>query len=104
MVVKTIQAPVKREDIEQLKAGEEVLVQGVIYAARDAAHKKMIEALSDGKTLPFDLEGQIVYYVGPCPAPPGKVIGSAGPTTSGRMDAYNLRFVHDAHPTPAATG
>lgn len=86
--MKTIQAPLKRIDIEQLKMGEEVWVSGTVYAARDAAHKRMAEAIRAGQDLPFDPEGQIIYYVGPCPAPPGRVIGSAGPTTSGRMDAY----------------
>ena len=86
--MKTIQAPLKRIDIEQLKMGEEVWVSGTVYAARDAAHKRMAEAIRAGRDLPFNPEGQIIYYVGPCPAPPGRIIGSAGPTTSGRMDAY----------------
>lgn len=86
--MKIIKAPLSREDIIELKMGEEVRVEGVIYAARDAAHKKMVQALQAGEELPFAPEGQIIYYVGPCPAPPGRVIGSAGPTTSGRMDAY----------------
>jgi fumarate hydratase subunit beta len=86
--MKIIQAPLRRADIEELKMGEEVRVEGTIYAARDAAHKRMAEAILAGKELPFDPDGQIIYYVGPCPAPPGRVIGSAGPTTSGRMDAY----------------
>jgi len=86
--VKVIKAPLSREDILELKMGEEVLVEGSIYTARDAAHKRMAEAIRTGQDLPFDPNGQIIYYVGPCPAPPGRVIGSAGPTTSGRMDAY----------------
>ncbi|SHG80374.1 fumarate hydratase subunit beta [Thermosyntropha lipolytica DSM 11003] len=86
--MKVIKAPVSDEDILSLKAGEEVLVEGIVYAARDAAHKRMVEALQRREPLPFAIEGQIIYYVGPCPAPPGKVIGSAGPTTSGRMDSY----------------
>lgn len=86
--MKTIRAPLALNDISSLQVGEEVRVEGIIYAARDAAHKRMVEALQNGQELPFDLEGQIIYYVGPCPAPPGRVIGSAGPTTSGRMDAY----------------
>jgi len=65
-----------------------VRVEGTVYAARDQAHHRMAEAIQAGRELPFDLQGQIIYYVGPCPAPPGRVIGSAGPTTSGRMDAY----------------
>lgn len=86
--MRIIKAPLSREDIWELKMGEEVLVEGVVYAARDAAHKRMVEAIRAGEDLPFDVTGQVIYYVGPCPAPPGRVIGSAGPTTSGRMDAY----------------
>lgn len=74
--------------VSQLKIGQLVSISGVIYGARDAAHKKLVELLKKGEKLPFDLEGAIIYYVGPSPAKPGKVIGSAGPTTSGRMDAY----------------
>lgn len=80
--------PVSEEDIRKLKAGDRVLLSGVIYTGRDAAHKRLFELLQAGKELPVDLRGQIIYYVGPTPAKPGKVIGSAGPTTSGRMDAY----------------
>jgi fumarate hydratase subunit beta len=83
-----LRAPLMGEDIYRLKSGDQVMVEGTVYAARDAAHKNMVNAIEQGLSLPFDLEGQIIYYVGPCPAPPGKVIGSAGPTTSGRMDAY----------------
>lgn len=86
-------APVDGKTIQELKAGQEVLVRGTIYAARDAAHKRMIETLDRNQALPFDINGQIIYYVGPCPAPPGRVIGSAGPTTSGRMDAYTPRLL-----------
>jgi len=86
--VKKLKAPLNGQDIAGLKMGEEVLVEGVIYAARDAAHKRMVQAIEAGQDLPIDLDGQMIYYVGPCPAPPGRVIGSAGPTTSGRMDAY----------------
>jgi len=85
---KVIKAPLRSEDLASLKIGEEVLVQGTVYTARDAAHKKMIESLDRGEELPFPIQEQIIYYVGPCPAPPGRVIGSAGPTTSGRMDSY----------------
>ena len=70
-----------------LRAGDTVLLSGVVYTARDQAHKRMIEALDRGEPLPFDLEGSAIYYVGPTPERPGEVIGSAGPTTSGRMDA-----------------
>jgi fumarate hydratase subunit beta len=83
-----LRAPLMGEDIYRLKSGDQVMVEGTVYAARDAAQKNMVNAIEQGLSLPFDLEGQIIYYVGPCPAPPGKVIGSAGPTTSGRMDAY----------------
>lgn len=72
----------------ELSAGEEVSVSGIIYTARDAAHKRICEYIEKGKELPFQIEGQAIYYTGPCPAPEGFVIGSCGPTTSGRMDAY----------------
>lgn len=83
-----ISAPLTKEGLKSLKAGDSVLISGVVYAARDAAHKKLIAMLDEGRELPFDIAGQIMYYVGPCPARPGEIIGSAGPTTSGRMDAY----------------
>lgn len=86
--MKILQAPLNNEDIENLQVGEYVLLQGYIYAARDAAHRNMYESLLKGEELPVELDGQIIYYVGPCPAPPEKIIGSAGPTTSGRMDFY----------------
>lgn len=76
-----------------LKAGDTVLVSGTVYTARDAAHKRMMELLDQGKELPFELKGSAIYYVGPTPEKPGKVIGSAGPTTSGRMDAYSPRLL-----------
>lgn len=88
-----INTPFTKEMVRQLKAGDAVEISGVIYAARDAAHKKLIALLDEGKELPFDIRDQIIYYVGPCPACPGMVIGSAGPTTSGRMDAYAPRLV-----------
>jgi len=87
-VTHILRAPLENSILQQLKAGDEVLVQGTVYAARDAAHQKMIAALESGDQLPFDITGQIIYYVGPCPAPPGRIIGSAGPTTSSRMDVY----------------
>nr|MBC7244423.1 Fe-S-containing hydro-lyase [Chloroflexota bacterium] len=83
-----IAAPLTDEVIAQLKAGERVAINGMVYVARDAAHKRLVEALQQEEPLPFDLRGQIVYYMGPSPARPGKPIGSAGPTTSGRMDSY----------------
>lgn len=91
--MKILQAPLSTDDIMKLQAGEEVLVNGTVYTARDAAHKNMVEGLARGESLPFDINGQIIYYTGPCPPAPGKVIGSAGPTTSGRMDAYAPVFL-----------
>jgi fumarate hydratase subunit beta len=85
--------PLTREQVENLKIGDKVLLSGVIYTGRDAAHKKMVDALDRGEKLPFDPEGAIIYYVGPSPAQPGQVIGSAGPTTSYRMDAYAPRLI-----------
>jgi fumarate hydratase subunit beta len=88
-----ITTPLTDETIKNLKAGDSVLITGVIYAARDAAHKCMVEALDRGEELPVDFTRQMVYYVGPSPAKPGEPIGSAGPTTSGRMDAYAPRLL-----------
>ena len=85
---KTIQVPLSEEDINTLKAGDYVYLSGIIYTARDAAHKRMYETLLDGKELPVDVKGQFIYYLGPTPAREGQVIGSAGPTTSSRMDKY----------------
>lgn len=92
-MVINIKLPLTEKTIAELKDGDAVLLSGIIYAARDAAHKRMIEALERGENLPFDIKGQTVYYVGPSPAPPGRVIGSAGPTTSTRMDAYTPRLL-----------
>ncbi len=91
--VKSINTPLTSDMARQLKAGDHVRISGVVYAARDAAHKRFIEMLDAGKELPFDIKDQVIYYVGPCPARPGHVIGSAGPTTSGRMDAYAPRLI-----------
>ena len=85
---KKITTPLTDEVVKSLKIGDKVLISGPIYTARDQAHKKMVELLEKGEKLPFDIKGQLVYYVGPSPAKPGKVIGSAGPTTSGRMNKY----------------
>lgn len=85
--------PLKDFDIEKLKVGDKVSITGVIYTGRDAAHKRLVELLDQGKDIPFDPKGQIIYYVGPTPAKPGKPIGSAGPTTSYRMDAYAPRLI-----------
>ena len=88
-----IKAPLDEETIRSLKAGDQVFITGVIYTARDAAHKRLVETLDEGGNLPFDVTNQIIYYMGPTPAQPGKVIGSAGPTTSGRMDSYAPRLM-----------
>ena len=80
--------PLTSEQTKQLKSGDTVLLSGVIYTARDAAHKRLCEALERGESLPLDLQNAVIYYAGPTPARPGEVIGSCGPTTSGRMDAY----------------
>ena len=80
--------PLNAEIVKNLHIGNEILISGVIFTARDAAHKKLVELLEQGEPLPFDLEGAIIYYCGPAPAKPGQVIGSAGPTTSSRMDSY----------------
>ena len=83
-----ITTPCTAADLAPLRAGDTVLLSGIVYTARDQAHKRMMEALDAGEKLPFPLEGSAIYYVGPTPERPGQVIGSAGPTTSGRMDAY----------------
>ena len=85
---KTIQVPLSEEDINTLKAGDYVYLSGIIYTARDAAHKRMDEALKKGEKLPFDVENNVIYYMGPSPAREGRPIGSAGPTTASRMDKY----------------
>ncbi|MCI4397956.1 MAG: Fe-S-containing hydro-lyase [Acidobacteria bacterium] len=83
-----IQTPLTAEVVKKLKIGDKVLLSGVIYGARDAAHKRILDGLAKGEKVPFDVEGSVIYYVGPSPARPGKVIGAAGPTTAYRMDAY----------------
>jgi len=85
--------PLSDEDVEKLRTGDRVLISGVIYTARDAAHKRMINLLDSGEELPFHLRGQIIYYAGPAPAKPGAVIGSCGPTTSYRMDPYTPKLI-----------
>ena len=93
MTTLNIKSPVDEETIKNLKAGDQVLITGVIYTARDAAHKRLVETLDKGEELPLDLTNQIIYYMGPSPARPGQPIGSAGPTTSGRMDSYAPRLM-----------
>jgi fumarate hydratase subunit beta len=89
METKKLTTPLKDSDIAGLHAGDNVTLTGYIYTGRDAAHKKMTELLDKGEKLPFDPKGQVIYFVGPTPAKPGQVIGSAGPTTSGRMNKYS---------------
>lgn len=88
-----ITTPFTREDARKLKAGDSCLISGVIYTARDAAHKRLCALIDEGKELPFDVENSIIYFVGPTPTMPGKAIGSAGPTTSYRMDAYSPSLI-----------
>jgi len=92
-MTKKITSPMSEDVIKGLKAGDQVLISGVVYVGRDAAHKRLVEALDRGDKLPFEVKGQTIYYMGPSPTKPGKVIGSAGPTTSGRMDAYTPRML-----------
>lgn len=91
-----IQTPLDANTVAQLPCGQIVLVSGTIYTARDAAHARMVDALDAGEPLPVDLDGQIIYYAGPTPAPPGQVIGSCGPTTAGRMDGFSPRLMREA--------
>ena len=88
MAAKRITTPLTDEVVRDLRAGDAVQISGVVYQARDAAHKKLVALIAAGEPLPFELQGAVVYYMGPSPTKPGNVIGSAGPTTSGRMDAY----------------
>ena len=84
----TLKGPLHKQDIANLRAGDSVLYTGILYTARDAAHKRLVELVDKGEPLPFPIQDAMIYYVGPTPTKPGKVIGSAGPTTSYRMDAY----------------
>jgi fumarate hydratase subunit beta len=92
-MAKKIALPLTDGTLDELRAGDDVLLTGVMYVARDTAHRRIVEALEQGKELPFDVRGQTVYYMGPSPAKPGQVIGAAGPTTSGRMDVYAPRLI-----------
>lgn len=90
---KKIMTPLTSEAVSDLKAGDSILLSGYLYTARDAAHKRLVELLEMGKELPFDIKDQVIYYVGPTPAKEGQPIGSAGPTTSYRMDAYSPALI-----------
>ncbi|HMM70344.1 MAG TPA: Fe-S-containing hydro-lyase [Gudongella oleilytica] len=92
-MAKIINTPLTDETAKSLRAGDRVLLNGIIYTGRDAAHKRLVEMLDKGEELPMDIKDQTIYYVGPCPAKPGQAIGSAGPTTSGRMDAYTPQLM-----------
>jgi fumarate hydratase subunit beta len=92
-MAKKVALPLTEDTLKELRAGDNILLTGVIYVARDAAHKRLVAALDEGKPLPFDIRGQTVYFMGPSPAKPGQPIGSAGPTTSGRMDTYSPRLI-----------
>jgi fumarate hydratase subunit beta len=92
-MLKKIKLPLTEEVIKDLYSGDNVMLSGVIYVARDAAHKRLVETMDKGQPLPFDLKGQTIYYMGPSPAKPGQVIGAAGPTTSGRMDSFSPRLM-----------
>ena len=92
-MIKHVTAPLTRDQIKDLHCGDDVLISGVIYTARDAAHKRLCELLAEGKELPFDVKNSVIYYVGPTPAKEGQAIGSAGPTTSYRMDAYSPTLI-----------
>lgn len=88
-----LSTPLSDEDVGKLKIGDRILISGTLYTARDAAHKRMVDLLDQGGDLPFDIRGHVIYYVGPTPPRPGYPIGSAGPTTSYRMDAYSPRLM-----------
>ena len=92
-MVKIIMLPLTDEALADLRAGDNILLSGTMYVGRDTAHKRMVEALDQGKPLPFEVKGQVIYFMGPSPARPGQPIGSAGPTTSGRMDSYSPRLI-----------
>lgn len=92
-VIKKLRSPLSEEGVRSLRAGDEVEISGVIYTARDMAHKRLCEAIEAEQELPFELEGSVIYFVGPTPARPGRVIGAAGPTTSSRMDAFSPKLI-----------
>jgi fumarate hydratase subunit beta len=90
---RVVTPPLTDEVVESLRAGDRLFITGVLYTARDAAHKRLVELVDKGEPLPIDIKGQIIYFVGPTPEKPGRPIGSAGPTTSGRMDAYSPKLL-----------
>ncbi len=90
-----LETPLTEAEVRELKAGDNVLLSGTIYTGRDAAHARLVEAVEAEKELPMDLDGQVIYYVGPAPAKPGQVIGSAGPTTSYRMDPFAPTLIRE---------
>lgn len=92
-MAKIVNTPLTDDTAKGLRSGDRVLLNGIIYTGRDAAHKRLVEMLDKGEELPMDIKNQTIYYVGPCPAKPGQAIGSAGPTTSGRMDAYTPQLM-----------
>ena len=88
-----LKTPLDDQSVERLKSGDRVLLSGYVFSARDSAHKRLVDLLDKGEQLPFDIKGQVIYFVGPTPARPGRPIGSAGPTTSSRMDKYSPRLI-----------
>jgi len=100
--VKRLHAPLTEADVRQLRAGEEVVIDGTVYTARDMAHNRLCQAIDRGESLPIELKGAIIYFVGPTPARPGRVIGAAGPTTSARMDPFSPKLI--AHGLRAMIG
>lgn len=100
--MKRLRAPLTEADVRQLRAGDEVIIDGTVYTARDMAHKRLCQAIDRGDRLPIELEGAIIYFVGPTPARPGRVIGAAGPTTSARMDPFSPKLI--AHGLRATIG
>ncbi|ADL12067.1 Fe-S-containing hydro-lyase [Acetohalobium arabaticum] len=90
-----LETPLTEEKVRELEAGDTVLISGTVYTARDAAHARLVDALDSDKDMPFEIDGQVIYYVGPAPAKPGKPIGSAGPTTSYRMDPFAPRLIKE---------
>ncbi|MDY6881272.1 MAG: Fe-S-containing hydro-lyase [Desulfatiglans sp.] len=88
-----LDTPLSTKDVESLRAGDRITISGTVYTGRDAAHRRLIDLINEGKELPIPIEGQVIYYVGPSPPPPGRVIGAAGPTTSYRMDPYTPKLI-----------